>query len=312
MIDRSQIREHMDVIASDGGRIGAVDSVDGDRIKLTRKDSPDGEHHYVSFADVERIDQHVHLRIGRSAVFGAAAAGAGAAAAGATGTAHAAGASSTHDAAGSPLPPIKNPAVDAAKPRRNYMLPWVLLGAAILALLLALSQCGRDGEKERSEAVARDQANQANAASTAAAGAGTAAAASSYREGSFGYDVDQYLASDSRDERAFTFQNLNFDKGSAAIRDVDKSDLADLSAILIARPGVRAAIVGYTDSSGDAAANAELGAARARAVIAALGSRGVDTSKLEARTGGEKNPVADDSNAGMAENRRTEFVVLSR
>ena len=35
-MDRSQIRPHMDVIASDGERVGKVDAVEGERIKLTR------------------------------------------------------------------------------------------------------------------------------------------------------------------------------------------------------------------------------------------------------------------------------------
>ncbi len=312
MIDRKQIREHMDVMASDGSRIGAVDSVDGDRIKLTRKDSPDGEHHYVSMADVERIDKHVHLGVGRSAVFGAAAAGAtGAAAAGVAGKAKAANGHAKKDDGASPL--IKNPAVPDAKPRRNFMLPWVLLGLALLGLLAVALWGKRGGEEQRREAIARDQAAQSAGGSTALTNAaGGAVVASNYSEGTFGYDVDNYLAGDGRDERSFTFRNLKFDSGSAVVKDADKSDLADLANILIANPSIKGAVVGYTDASGPASTNAELGAARARAVIAALGTRGVDTTKLEARTGGENNAVAANSGSDKAENRRTEFVVLSR
>ncbi|HTG39214.1 DUF2171 domain-containing protein [Sphingomonas sp.] len=39
MADLSNIREHMEVIGADGVHIGTVDGVEGDRIKLTRKDS---------------------------------------------------------------------------------------------------------------------------------------------------------------------------------------------------------------------------------------------------------------------------------
>lgn len=54
----SQIREHMDVIGADGIHVGTVDRIDGDRIKLTRKDTGEhkGHHHYISrglVADVE-------------------------------------------------------------------------------------------------------------------------------------------------------------------------------------------------------------------------------------------------------------------
>ncbi len=39
---REGIREHMEVIGADGGHVGTVDKVEGDRIKLTKKDDPDG------------------------------------------------------------------------------------------------------------------------------------------------------------------------------------------------------------------------------------------------------------------------------
>jgi hypothetical protein len=39
MTDASNIREHMEVIGADGVHVGTVDRVDGDHIKLTKKDS---------------------------------------------------------------------------------------------------------------------------------------------------------------------------------------------------------------------------------------------------------------------------------
>ena len=60
MADTSAIREHMEVIGADGVHVGTVDHVEGDRIKLTKKDSGthghEGHHHYISrglVADVE-------------------------------------------------------------------------------------------------------------------------------------------------------------------------------------------------------------------------------------------------------------------
>lgn len=41
------IREHMEVVGSDGQQVGTVDEVEGDRIKLTKKDSGDGQHHFL-------------------------------------------------------------------------------------------------------------------------------------------------------------------------------------------------------------------------------------------------------------------------
>jgi hypothetical protein len=57
----ADIREHMDVFASCGTKVGKVDHVLGDRIKLTRNDSPDGMHHTIPLAWVAKVHDHVHL-----------------------------------------------------------------------------------------------------------------------------------------------------------------------------------------------------------------------------------------------------------
>ena len=44
------IKEHMKIIGKDGAPVGTVDRIEGDRIKLTRKDSGAGHrdhHHYI-------------------------------------------------------------------------------------------------------------------------------------------------------------------------------------------------------------------------------------------------------------------------
>ena len=67
MTDASQIREHMEVIGADGAHVGTVDHVDGDRIKLTKKDSGaqvegaiggthEGHHHYISLGLVAEVE----------------------------------------------------------------------------------------------------------------------------------------------------------------------------------------------------------------------------------------------------------------
>ena len=57
MTDASQIREHLEVIGADGGHIGTVDHVNGDRIKLTKSDRGAAGHHQLlplgMVADVE-------------------------------------------------------------------------------------------------------------------------------------------------------------------------------------------------------------------------------------------------------------------
>ena len=58
MVDISQIAEHMEVIGADGVHVGTVDKVEGDRIKLTKKDSGShpGHHHYISQGLVAGIE----------------------------------------------------------------------------------------------------------------------------------------------------------------------------------------------------------------------------------------------------------------
>ncbi|UVC13637.1 DUF2171 domain-containing protein [Mesorhizobium onobrychidis] len=44
MTDAASIREHMEVIGADGVHVGTVDKVEGQRIKLTKRDSGEGAH----------------------------------------------------------------------------------------------------------------------------------------------------------------------------------------------------------------------------------------------------------------------------
>ena len=57
------IREHMSVIGADGVPVGTVDHVDGDRIKLTKKDSGfgghEGHHHYISRGLIAEVEGDV-------------------------------------------------------------------------------------------------------------------------------------------------------------------------------------------------------------------------------------------------------------
>lgn len=51
------IREHSEVLGSDGAHVGTVDHVDGDQIKLTKSDpSSGGKHHFIPFSSVASAD----------------------------------------------------------------------------------------------------------------------------------------------------------------------------------------------------------------------------------------------------------------
>lgn len=63
MIDANTIKEHMEVVGSDGEHVGTVDHCEGDiLIKLTKSDpAAKGEHHYIPMKWVNHVDERVHL-----------------------------------------------------------------------------------------------------------------------------------------------------------------------------------------------------------------------------------------------------------
>jgi hypothetical protein len=58
--------EHLQVKDKNGEHVGTVDHLDGDRVKLTKNDSSDGQHHYVPLSQVESMDDvAVYLNVTR-------------------------------------------------------------------------------------------------------------------------------------------------------------------------------------------------------------------------------------------------------
>lgn len=55
------IREHMDVVGSDGAPVGVVDHVQGSEIKLTKGSDKSGQHHFIPLDWVQTVDNKVHL-----------------------------------------------------------------------------------------------------------------------------------------------------------------------------------------------------------------------------------------------------------
>ena len=55
-----KVREHMEVIGADGVHVGTVDRVEGDKIKLTKKDGGEGSHrghhHTIPMALVAEVE----------------------------------------------------------------------------------------------------------------------------------------------------------------------------------------------------------------------------------------------------------------
>jgi len=65
MIDASQIREHLEVVGSDGGHVGRVAHVVGGEIELAKLDLGGGfKHHLIPITWVDHVDDAgVHLTL---------------------------------------------------------------------------------------------------------------------------------------------------------------------------------------------------------------------------------------------------------
>jgi len=111
----------------------------------------------------------------------------------------------------------------------------------------------------------------------------------------------------------FDFDRLLFDTNSDALQPQSAEQLNNIAAILKAYPAVHLTIGGYTDNTGNAAANLKLSQDRANSVVAQLEKMGVDRGRLTARGYGDQHPVGDNATeAGRALNRRISMLVTQK
>jgi hypothetical protein len=59
LVDR--IKTQMEVVGNDGLHVGIIDRVEADELKLAGTDAPDGRQHFLPLANVEYVDDRVHL-----------------------------------------------------------------------------------------------------------------------------------------------------------------------------------------------------------------------------------------------------------
>jgi OmpA-OmpF porin, OOP family len=111
----------------------------------------------------------------------------------------------------------------------------------------------------------------------------------------------------------FDFDRLTFDTGKDTLQPSSQEQLNNVVAILKAYPNVHVKIGGYTDNTGNAAANLKLSDDRAKNVMNALVTGGIDPTRLEAKGYGEEHPVAsNDTEEGRARNRRISLLVTAK
>jgi OOP family OmpA-OmpF porin len=180
-------------------------------------------------------------------------------------------------------------------------LPWLLLaGVLILAVILFKTCSGKEAVAPIPDAVEVPPATAPTLPTVelpAPASTGLAG----------------FLAGSEPTPRRFIFDNLSYETESARLAADARAVVTAVATTLKAHPNSRVAVIGYTDSEGDDAANLKLSQDRSASVSAALREQGIAASRIEASGAGEANPLAsNDTEEGRAQNRRTELVVLSR
>lgn len=103
---------------------------------------------------------------------------------------------------------------------------------------------------------------------------------------------------------------LKFQTDSDKLSADGQAELAPVIAAIKGCPGVKLTVIGHTDNTGTDAINNPLSENRAKSVAAYLVAQGVPADSLSSKGAGSSDPVAgNDTEAGRAENRRTEIKV---
>lgn len=111
----------------------------------------------------------------------------------------------------------------------------------------------------------------------------------------------------------FSLDRLYFDTGKSSLKPESKDQLENLAKIMKAYPDVKIKLGGYTDNTGDAAANKRLSSERAMSAMKELTRLGVPASRLEAEGYGSEHPVAsNETEEGQAQNRRIDVRVTNK
>jgi outer membrane protein OmpA-like peptidoglycan-associated protein len=101
-----------------------------------------------------------------------------------------------------------------------------------------------------------------------------------------------------------------FATGKFDLQPNAREALAKFSGIVLAHPGLKLQVEGYTDSVGSDSYNQTLSENRANSVRAYLIAQGIDPTSITAGGYGKSNPVASNGTAqGRQQNRRVEIII---
>jgi OmpA-OmpF porin, OOP family len=217
----------------------------------------------------------------------------------------------------------------------KWLIPLILIALAAWWLL------SREGGKESSSGVNTADTLSTNADTSAIDGTDTTAAGSLNAAGEWVYDLGpmidkklpdgtvlkigensvenrliSFIEDDSRNVDKttwFSFDRLYFETGKSSLKPESKEQLSNIAAIMKAYPEVEIKLGGYTDNTGDAAANKRLSTDRAVNAMKELTTLGVPAERLEAEGYGTEHPIAtNETPEGRAQNRRIDVRVTAK
>jgi len=224
-------------------------------------------------------------------------------------------------------------AAASAPPR--WLVPVAIAGALLLAwLVIRAMSTPKEAVQTAANTTSEAVNSAASAASNAAGAAGNAATAAWAALGDMmkvklpdGSELNvpsqgvearlvKYLNDSSApvsDTTWFDFDRLLFGTGAATLQPASEEQLTNIAAILRAYPQVKIRIGGYTDNTGDPAANLRLSEQRADNVMAELVRLGIDPARMTAKGYGAEDPIADNSTEeGRQKNRRISLRVTDK
>ncbi|MPV85600.1 OmpA family protein [Ostreibacterium oceani] len=103
---------------------------------------------------------------------------------------------------------------------------------------------------------------------------------------------------------------ITFDVNQANLKPTAQSALTQVAGVINQYPETAVHVLGFADSTGQAAYNLDLSQQRATSAGNYLASQGVVSGRIVARGYGEQFPIAsNDNEAGRAQNRRVEVFI---
>ncbi len=112
-------------------------------------------------------------------------------------------------------------------------------------------------------------------------------------------------------KKSIVFKNVLFEINSFQLKDTNNVELNELAQLLLENHNLRIEIIGHTDNTGDEEKNIILSTKRAKSIVSYLIEKGIAINRLTYKGLGSSTPIADNqTEAGKAANRRTEFVII--